>query len=91
MQVTFLQDDSGRRCIHVPNTHSVVCPPRYPPLQFTFLQDDWGIPLNYRHMEGFGVSDDCPAFLISCLQMGVLLRAAVAAAAAGAATWRALG
>lgn len=29
--------------------------PRYPPPQFTFLQDDWGIPLNYRHMEGFGV------------------------------------
>ena len=24
-------------------------------LQFTFLQDDIGIPLNYRHMEGFGV------------------------------------
>lgn len=24
-------------------------------LQFTFLQDDVGIPLNYRHMEGFGV------------------------------------
>ena len=23
--------------------------------QFTFLQDDIGIPLNYRHMEGFGV------------------------------------
>ena len=24
-------------------------------LQFTFLQDDVGVPLNYRHMEGFGV------------------------------------
>ena len=24
-------------------------------LQFTFLQDDIGVPLNYRHMEGFGV------------------------------------
>lgn len=24
-------------------------------VQFTFLQDDVGIPLNYRHMEGFGV------------------------------------
>ena len=24
-------------------------------LQFTFLQDDVGIPANYRHMEGFGV------------------------------------
>ncbi len=23
--------------------------------QFTFLQDDIGIPANYRHMEGFGV------------------------------------
>ena len=23
--------------------------------QFTFLLDDVGIPLNYRHMEGFGV------------------------------------
>lgn len=23
--------------------------------QFTFLQDDVGVPLNYRHMEGFGV------------------------------------
>lgn len=23
--------------------------------QFTFLLDDAGIPLNYRHMEGFGV------------------------------------
>ena len=23
--------------------------------QFTFLQDDIGIPKNYRHMEGFGV------------------------------------
>ena len=23
--------------------------------QFTFLQDDVGIPKNYRHMEGFGV------------------------------------
>lgn len=22
---------------------------------FTFLLDDVGIPLNYRHMEGFGV------------------------------------
>ena len=22
---------------------------------FTFLMDDVGIPLNYRHMEGFGV------------------------------------
>lgn len=25
------------------------------PPQFTFLLDDIGIPLNYRHMEGFGV------------------------------------
>ena len=25
------------------------------PVQFTFLQDDIGVPLNYRHMEGFGV------------------------------------
>lgn len=24
-------------------------------MQFTFLQDDIGIPANYRHMEGFGV------------------------------------
>lgn len=24
-------------------------------MQFTFLQDDVGIPANYRHMEGFGV------------------------------------
>ena len=24
-------------------------------LQFTFLMDDLGVPLNYRHMEGFGV------------------------------------
>lgn len=24
-------------------------------VQFTFLQDDIGVPLNYRHMEGFGV------------------------------------
>lgn len=24
-------------------------------MQFTFLQDDIGVPLNYRHMEGFGV------------------------------------
>ena len=24
-------------------------------LQFTFLLDDIGVPLNYRHMEGFGV------------------------------------
>jgi hypothetical protein len=23
--------------------------------QFTFLLDDVGVPLNYRHMEGFGV------------------------------------
>ena len=23
--------------------------------QFTWLFDDWGVPLNYRHMEGFGV------------------------------------
>ena len=23
--------------------------------QFTFLQDDVGVPKNYRHMEGFGV------------------------------------
>ena len=29
--------------------------PQLCPLQFTFLQDDLGIPLNYRHMEGFGV------------------------------------
>ena len=28
---------------------------RFLALQFTFLQDDVGIPLNYRHMEGFGV------------------------------------
>jgi catalase len=25
------------------------------PLQFSFLLDDVGVPLNYRHMEGFGV------------------------------------
>ena len=25
------------------------------PAQFTFLQDDLGVPANYRHMEGFGV------------------------------------
>ena len=24
-------------------------------LQFAFLFDDIGVPLNYRHMEGFGV------------------------------------
>jgi catalase len=24
-------------------------------LQFSFLLDDVGVPLNYRHMEGFGV------------------------------------
>lgn len=28
---------------------------RLPAVQFTFLQDDIGVPLNYRHMEGFGV------------------------------------
>lgn len=28
-------------------------PPPSP--QFTFLMDDWGVPRDYRHMEGFGV------------------------------------
>jgi len=34
----------------------LVCPCGcYVMCQFTFLLDDVGIPLNYRHMEGFGV------------------------------------
>ena len=35
--------------------HSVRSPDLCCGLQFTFLQDDVGVPLNYRHMEGFGV------------------------------------
>ena len=35
-----------------PHTHTHTPPP---PLQLTFLLDDAGIPLNYRHMPGFGV------------------------------------
>lgn len=33
---------------------ALACPAPHP-LQFTFLLDDIGVPLNYRHMEGFGV------------------------------------
>ena len=40
-------------CISVLRTQVLI--PQLCPLQFTFLQDDLGIPLNYRHMEGFGV------------------------------------
>ncbi len=42
-------------------THLLLTPHPLPPiplstpLQFTFLLDDIGVPLNYRHMEGFGV------------------------------------
>ena len=44
-------------------TASSYAPPLPPPLpapsrthvQFTWLFDDWGVPLNYRHMDGFGV------------------------------------
>lgn len=51
---------------------------------FTFLMDDVGIPLNYRHMEGFGVhtytlmtrdgkvrleSFSCFLFFVSCLRV----------------------
>jgi catalase len=38
--------------------HALPTSTQSPPLavpQFTFLFDDWGVPLNYRHMEGFGV------------------------------------
>ena len=35
--------------------HNARNPDLHVGLQFTFLQDDVGVPLNYRHMEGFGV------------------------------------
>jgi catalase len=38
-----------------PNITQISTPPPTHPPQFTFLLDDIGVPLNYRHMEGFGV------------------------------------
>ena len=40
---------------HAPELRPPPAPPPRPPPQFTFLMDDVGVPLNYRHMEGFGV------------------------------------